>query len=169
MNNNLKYIFDRVIKEYPGITLSCSINPINHNNRHFVIRDTHEQVIAKVVVTDNDCYRMILKAKATIPSTLDEIASSMLFDIQYNFAYSEFVIERIFAALHKPFISGSCIGENCSMCSEPATKKVEEHIFHDDPEPNRHGLTAYVCEKHFNIIMGVSPTRGDRFVEKTEQ
>lgn len=44
------------------------------------------------------------------------------------------------------------------MCGAPADAKVEETIFHDDPMPIRHALTAYVCAKHFTAIM--SPRRG---------
>lgn len=50
------------------------------------------------------------------------------------------------------FISESCEGEFCSMCGKPATNKVGEEIMHDDPLPNRHNLTAYVCDYHFKCI-----------------
>lgn len=39
------------------------------------------------------------------------------------------------------------------MCREPATHKVGEELFHDDPNPYRHNLTAYVCCWHFGFIM----------------
>jgi hypothetical protein len=39
------------------------------------------------------------------------------------------------------------------MCGQPAHKKVGEEIPHDDPQPNRHNYTAYVCQRHFNQIM----------------
>ncbi len=54
------------------------------------------------------------------------------------------------------FVSGSCKGEICAFhdCVEPAAAKVEETIFHDDPMPVRHPLTAYLCEDHFRKIMG---------------
>lgn len=52
------------------------------------------------------------------------------------------------------FISASCQGETCKCRSgKPATHKVEEVIFHDDPMPIRHPLTAYVCDDCFNAIM----------------
>ena len=52
------------------------------------------------------------------------------------------------------FISKQCEGEKCSLCGEPATKKIAEVVFDDDPIRNRHELTAYVCESHFRMIMG---------------
>lgn len=51
------------------------------------------------------------------------------------------------------FVSESCKGEKC-WCGTDAEHKVEEHIFHDDPVPNRHPLTSYVCHEHFRQIMG---------------
>ena len=54
----------------------------------------------------------------------------------------------------KHFVSASCGGELCRMCNEPATHKVGEEIMHDDPNPGRHNLTAYVCCSHFMLIMG---------------
>jgi hypothetical protein len=51
------------------------------------------------------------------------------------------------------FVSGSCQGEVCSVCGKPATNKLEETIFWDDPYPNRHNLTAYVCREHFDMIV----------------
>jgi hypothetical protein len=58
------------------------------------------------------------------------------------------------------FISKYCKGEKCGMCWNqerklvPATHKVEETIFDDDPNRNRHNLTQYVCDKHFTSIFG---------------
>jgi hypothetical protein len=52
------------------------------------------------------------------------------------------------------FVSATCRGEHCSMCKEPATHKVGEEIAHDDPNPNRHNLTAYVCCRDFIRIFG---------------
>ena len=52
------------------------------------------------------------------------------------------------------FVSGCCEGEKCSVCGNPATNKLEETIFHDDPYPMRHPLTAYVCKEHFRMIVG---------------
>jgi hypothetical protein len=62
---------------------------------------------------------------------------------------------------------GSCKGENCNMCRvNPASHKVEEVIFDDDPNPRswqdfggqkilaRHPSTAYVCRECFHKIMG---------------
>ena len=40
------------------------------------------------------------------------------------------------------------------MCGAPSAAKVGEEIFHDDPHPVRHNLTAYVCADHFRQIMG---------------
>lgn len=52
-----------------------------------------------------------------------------------------------------PHISASCVGEYCH-CGAPAAKKVGEEILHDDPMPNRHNLTAYVCAAHYAEMMG---------------
>ncbi len=54
----------------------------------------------------------------------------------------------------KPFISGCCMGEKCGLCCAPAEHKVEETIFMDDPMPQRHPLTSYVCHRCFKLIMG---------------
>lgn len=51
------------------------------------------------------------------------------------------------------FVSGTCEGERC-RCGAPAQHKVEESVAYDDPFPNRHPLTAYVCDLHFRAIMG---------------
>lgn len=48
-------------------------------------------------------------------------------------------------------------GEVCRICGIPAQRKVEEVIFDDDPMPNRHNYSAYVCLEHFNAIMGIRP------------
>jgi hypothetical protein len=59
------------------------------------------------------------------------------------------------------FRSASCVGELCRICSAPAAAKVGEEIMHDDPIPNRHNLTAYVCRDHFVMIFGrASPFEG---------
>lgn len=50
------------------------------------------------------------------------------------------------------YISGCCEGEKC-VCGKGATHKVEEAIFHDDPQPGRHALTSYICDVCFNHIM----------------
>ena len=47
-----------------------------------------------------------------------------------------------------------CVGEVCRICKSPATHKVEEVIFDDDPNSMRHPLVAYVCCAHFSILMG---------------
>jgi hypothetical protein len=52
------------------------------------------------------------------------------------------------------FVSGCCKGEICSVCGKPATNKLEETIFYDDPNKMRHPLTAYVCREHFRMIVG---------------
>jgi ATP-dependent Clp protease ATP-binding subunit ClpA len=54
----------------------------------------------------------------------------------------------------KHFVSASCGGEKCRICGLPSTHKVGEEIPHDDPFPNRHNLTAYVCYAHFMEIVG---------------
>jgi hypothetical protein len=41
-------------------------------------------------------------------------------------------------------VSKACIGERC-WCGAPAVKKVGEEILFDDPNPNRHNLTSYIC------------------------
>lgn len=50
-------------------------------------------------------------------------------------------------------IPASCRGERCSVCGDLARHKVQEEILHDDPQPIRHGLSAYLCTDHFNVIM----------------
>lgn len=52
-----------------------------------------------------------------------------------------------------PPISGCCKDEHC-FCGVPATHKVEEVILFDDPSPNRHPHTTYVCCGHFTEAMG---------------
>ncbi len=52
------------------------------------------------------------------------------------------------------FVSASCDGERCRVCGKPATHKLGEEILHDDPNPARHNLTAYVCCQHFREIVG---------------
>ena len=52
-----------------------------------------------------------------------------------------------------PFVSACCEGERC-YCGQPAQHKVEEAMFFDEPVPNRHPLTAYICHRHFREIMG---------------
>lgn len=42
------------------------------------------------------------------------------------------------------------------MCGAPATHKVGEEMFADDPQPIRHNLTAYVCCQHFTAMMGLA-------------
>lgn len=52
-------------------------------------------------------------------------------------------------------------GVTCHVagCAKPATRKVGEEIFDDDPMPERHNFTAYVCLDHFNWIMGLETSR----------
>jgi hypothetical protein len=52
------------------------------------------------------------------------------------------------------FVSGSCRGEFCAVCGAAATHKVGEEIPHDDPDPGRHNLTAYLCCRHFGLVLG---------------
>jgi len=55
-------------------------------------------------------------------------------------------------------VSKYCEGERCGMCwrdeqkLSEATHKVTEVVF--DDEQSRHGLSQYVCDKHFNRIFG---------------
>jgi hypothetical protein len=46
------------------------------------------------------------------------------------------------------FISACCEGETC-ICGQPAEHKIEEAVLPDDPLPDRHPLTSYVCHLHF--------------------
>jgi hypothetical protein len=39
------------------------------------------------------------------------------------------------------------------MCGREAWRKVGEVIMHDDPQPSRHPLTAYVCLECFAAVM----------------
>ena len=74
------------------------------------------------------------------------------------------------------FVSECCKGEKCTFwiidprvissadkpyvaCGHPATHKVGEEMFEDDPNPIRHNLTAYVCCAHYCAIMGVFAAR----------
>lgn len=61
----------------------------------------------------------------------------------------------------EPFISKCCGGERCGFkgCSVQAEHKVEETIFFDDPLPQRHPLTSYLCHHHFMAIMGPAADR----------
>ena len=52
------------------------------------------------------------------------------------------------------FVSASCGGETCAVCRAPATHKLGECIMHDDPQPFRHELTAYVCCAHWRQVLG---------------
>ena len=51
------------------------------------------------------------------------------------------------------FVSATCEGEVC-FCGSPAVRKIGEEIPYDDPMPNRHNLTAYVCAEHFAMVLG---------------
>jgi len=63
------------------------------------------------------------------------------------------------------FVSGSCLGEICSICLKhlgirvSATCKVGEEVAFDDPNPHRHNLTAYLCSKHFDEIFSSTTGR----------
>lgn len=57
-----------------------------------------------------------------------------------------------------PFVSESCQGEVC-RCGAPAVAKIGEEIAHDDPNPNRHNLTAYVCARHYALVLGPTAAR----------
>jgi hypothetical protein len=56
------------------------------------------------------------------------------------------------------FISRCCGGETC-YCGKPAEHKVEETIFYDEPMPNRHPLTSYICHSCFVTLMGPAAKR----------
>ncbi len=58
------------------------------------------------------------------------------------------------AVLNSYHSSASCRGERCSVCGADATHKLGEEIMHDDPFPERHNLTAYVCCEHFRMVLG---------------
>lgn len=51
------------------------------------------------------------------------------------------------------FISATCQGETC-RCGAPAVAKIGEEIAPDDPHPHRHNLTAYVCARHYALLLG---------------
>lgn len=51
-----------------------------------------------------------------------------------------------------PFRSATCEGEICA-CGQPADAKIGEEIAHDDPNPNRHNLTTYVCRACFDALL----------------
>lgn len=51
------------------------------------------------------------------------------------------------------FVSKSAEGHTC-RCGEPAVRKIGEEILWDDPNPNRHNLTAYVCASCFAMVLG---------------
>lgn len=62
----------------------------------------------------------------------------------------------------RPFISTSCEGEICTLCGRPAGAKIGEEIAWDDPFPNRHNLTAYVCTEHFSMLFHGGRRPSDR-------
>lgn len=66
------------------------------------------------------------------------------------------------------FISGSCKGVTCTIdeCGLPAGHKVGEEIPHDDPHPDRHNLTSYVCCGHFKKIMGFGARNCPETIQK---
>lgn len=49
-------------------------------------------------------------------------------------------------------------GMQCTQCGHPASHKVGEEIFPDDPNPVRHEFTSYLCCYCFSSVMGL---RGD--------
>jgi hypothetical protein len=52
------------------------------------------------------------------------------------------------------WVSACCKDQQCALCGQPASAKVAEEIFFDDPYLIRHALSAYVCASHFLQIMG---------------
>ena len=64
------------------------------------------------------------------------------------------------------WVSVCCKQEMCALCGQPASAKVAEEIFFDDPFLLRHGLSAYVCASHFLQLMGPA---GINYIENTRQ
>ena len=56
------------------------------------------------------------------------------------------------------FVSETCEGEVC-WCGKPAVRKVGEEFAYDEPNPNRHNLTRYICAHHFAELMGPAGAR----------
>lgn len=50
-------------------------------------------------------------------------------------------------------VSACCKGEKC-VCGKPAAHKVSEVVQFDDPLPDRHPLTSYLCQDCFRRVMG---------------
>lgn len=57
-------------------------------------------------------------------------------------------------AINQFYISGSCLGEECTVCGGKAAHKVGEEFADDDPRIETHNLTAYICCECFQIIFG---------------
>jgi len=61
-------------------------------------------------------------------------------------------------------VSKECSGEKCGMCWSqerkltPATNKVQEVIFDDDPNKGRKALTQFLCARHFRGLFGSQKT-----------
>lgn len=58
------------------------------------------------------------------------------------------------------FVSETCRGEKCGFsmpyqrtCGQPAVMKVGEEIAYDDPNPERHNFTQYVCREHADRLL----------------
>lgn len=64
-------------------------------------------------------------------------------------------------------VPATCVGERCSVCGWQAVTKVEEVVFADDPLPERHPLTTYLCALHFRVIMGPAAARSLTQIEST--
>jgi hypothetical protein len=56
------------------------------------------------------------------------------------------------------FVSVTCGGELC-WCGKPAVRKVGEEFAYDEPNPERHNLTRYICAYHFAELMGPAGAR----------
>ena len=56
------------------------------------------------------------------------------------------------------FVSETCEGEVC-WCEKPAVRKVGEEFAYDEPNPDRHNLTRYICAHHFAELMGPAGAR----------
>ena len=58
-------------------------------------------------------------------------------------------------------ISPVFLGEDCTICHRQAEHKVAEEIMDDDPNPIRHGFSAYLCCRCFRLVMGPAVGCGD--------
>jgi len=66
------------------------------------------------------------------------------------------IIENLKKENPRFYVGLSNVGEVCMIdnCGKDATHKIGEEISNDDPYPDRHNLTNYVCCEHYQKIMG---------------